>query len=237
MLRKSLLLSLFVTAATFLASAQDEAVPFEKELEKLTADEVLKLVRYSYTVTDQEFDARLRKDFQLIPFKLSLRPNYLRFRFEDPPQAVHLDTSEEKLVLREVVKGSNEPVPPERYGELIRNTDITYEDLALRFLYWPNPQILEQTKVKTRPAWKLRLMNPDERGPYGYVDVWIDKASGGLIKLEGYAHGPNPRMIKDFEVSHGRKIKDVWIADILRVRSFTEGKKEGTTWLEILDIK
>lgn len=235
--RHSVFLTLLVVAAAFTATAQQESEPFEKELSQLTADQVLKLVRYSYTVTDQEFEARLRKDFQLIPFKLSLRPNYLRFRFEDPPQAVHLDTSEAELVLREVVKGSNEPIPPERYADTIRGTDITYEDLAMRFLYWPNPQILEQTKIKTRSAWKLRLINPDNRGPYGLVDVWIDKASGGLIKLEGYAHGPNPRMVKDFEVSHGRKIGDVWIADILRVRSFQDGKKEGTTWLEIVDIK
>ena len=226
-----------VLTASFLFAAQEEAAPVEKDLDKLTADEVMKLVRYSYTVTDQEFDAELRKNYTIIPFKLSLRPNYLRFRFEDPPQAVHLDTSEEKLVLREVVKGSNEPVPAERYSEAIRGTDITYEDLAMRFLYWPNPQILEQTRIRTRPAWKLRLMNPDDRGPYGFVDVWIDKASGGLIRLEGYEHGKNPKMIKDFEVNSGRKIKDVWIADILLVHSFTDGKKAGTTWLKINDIK
>jgi len=231
------LIPLVLVLASGIARAQEENSPFGKELEDLTAEEILKLVRYSYTVTNQEFEARLRKNFQFIPFKLSLRPNYLRFRFSDPPQAVHLDTSDDELVLREVVKGSNEPVPIEKYGESIRGTDITYEDLAMRFLYWPDPMILEHTKIKTRPAWKLQLRNPDGRGPYGYVHIWIDKASGGLIKLQAFDHGESPAMVKDFEVSHGKKMEDIWIADILRVRSFQNGRKQGTTWLEILDIK
>ncbi|MEO0448118.1 MAG: outer membrane lipoprotein-sorting protein, partial [Verrucomicrobiota bacterium] len=101
----------------------------------------------------------------------------------------------------------------------------------------PNAEVLDHDRIKTRPCWKLRIINPDARGPYGYVYIWIDKASGGLIKLEAYDRQPKPQMIKDFEVSHGKKMGEVWIADTIRVRSFVDGKKFGTTWLEILDLK
>lgn len=195
----------------------------------------MRLVRFSYTLHDRDFDARLRKEFGFIPFKLSLKPNYIRFRFSDPPQAIHLDTSGEQLILREVVQGSNAPVPIARYSEFIRGTDLTYEDLAMRFLYWPNPKVIDHVKIKLRPAWKLQINNPDQRGPYASVMVWIDKASGGLIKMEGYDRAG--KMNKDFEVSHGKKMGDVWIADMIRVRSFVNGDKQGTTWLEILNLK
>jgi len=224
-------------AAPIALAQENKESPFGKSLDQLNAEEILRLVRYSYTLQDQEFDARLRKESGFIPFKLSLKPNYIRFRFDNPPQAVHLDTSAEQLILREVVEGSNAPVPVARYGEFIRGTDITYEDLSMRFIYWPSPQILGNELIKTRPSWKLRLKNPDARGPYSYVDVWIDKGSGGMIKLEGYSHDAQPRLLKEFEVSHGRKIGDIWIADVVRVRSFDKGEKQGTTYLEILNLK
>jgi hypothetical protein len=227
-------LLLGVLAGPGTASAQ---TAFGKPLDELTPEEILRLVRTSYTLHDRDFDARLRKDFDFVPFKLSLKPNYLRFRFENPPHAIHLDTDQEELALREVLPGKNEPVPPERYGEAVRGTDVTYEDLAMRFLYWPNPAVEAHETVKTRQAWRLRLVNPDEKGPYGHVLVWIDKLSGGMIKMEGYSRGETPKLIKDFEVSHGKKMEDVWIADVIRVRSFGDGGKEGTTWLEILDLK
>jgi hypothetical protein len=107
----------------------------------------------------------------------------------------------------------------------------------MRFLYWPNPQVVAQENIKTRDAWKLKLTNPDAKGPYGHVLVWIDKASGGMIKMEGYDRGETPKLLKDFEVSHGKKMEDVWIADVIRVRSFNGADKVGTTWLEILDLK
>ena len=231
LLTLSLLLPVLVPGAAFGQTA------FGKPLDQLTPDEILRLVRASYTLHDRDFDARLRKDFDFVPFKLSLKPNYLRFRFENPPQAIHLETDKPELALREVLPGKNEPVPAERYGEGVRGTDVTYEDLAMRFLYWPNPQVIAQESIKTRDAWKLKLTNPDDKGPYGYVIVWIDKASGGMIKMEGFSRGEKPQLIKDFEVSHGKKMEDVWIADVIRVRAFNEGGKVGTTWLEILDLK
>ncbi len=230
--RNLLFFAVFLAIAP-LTFAQKES-PFGKPLDQLSPDEILRLVRFSYTLHDQEFDARLRKDFNFIPFKLSLKPNYIRFRFDNPAQALHLDTSGEKLILREVVAGSNAPVAIARYSEFIRGTDLTYEDLAMRFLYWPNARILDKNeKIKTRPAWKLQLINPDNRGPYGFVVVWIDKASGGLIKLEGYDRSQKPQLLKDFEVHRGKKMQDVWIASVIRVRSHAGGNKQGTTWLEI----
>ncbi|MFT5466994.1 MAG: hypothetical protein ACI8UO_002097 [Verrucomicrobiales bacterium] len=235
-----LAVSAFFTLPAASVQAQEntkDQTPFGKSLDELTPDEILSLVRFSYTLHDREFDAQLRKDFKAVKFKLSLKPNYIRFRFDDPPQAIHLDTAAERLALREIMEGINGEIGENRYGDPIRGTDVAYEDLALRFLYWPNPRVVAHETYKTRDAWKLQIINPDNRGPYGYVFIWIDKASGGLLKMEGYSRGTKPEMLKEFQVTHGKKMDDVWIADVIRIRSFQNNKREGTTWLEILNLK
>jgi len=39
---------------------------------------------------------------------------------------------------------------------------VTYADLALKFLYWPNAQVVGRTTVRTRNCWKLRLQAPSK---------------------------------------------------------------------------
>lgn len=207
-----------------------------KSVEELNADEVLRLVRYSYTLYNRDFVGRLRQGLKTkIPFTLSLQPKYIRFKFDDPPQVIHLNTSNNQFFLKEVVAGSDAPVPPSRFGQQIRNTDVTYEDLSLRFLYWTEAKIIGTEKVKTRNCWVVRVRNPDGHGQYGTVDVWVDKGSGGLMRMVGY--NLQGQAIRRFEILHGKKIGDVWMVDEMRVETFDPKtrKRLSHTYLEILD--
>lgn len=208
----------------------------EKTLDQLNADEVLRLVRYSYTLYDRDFVGQLRQGRSTkIPFTLSLQPKYIRFKFDDPPQIIHLNTANDQFFLKEVVAGSDSAVPPERFGQPIRNTDVNYDDLSMRFLYWPEAKIVGEDKLKTRDCWVVRARNPDGSGLYATVDIWVDRGSGGLMRMVGYnAAG---RAIKRFEVLHGKKIDDVWMVDEMRVETFDpeSGKRLSHTYLEILD--
>ncbi|MCB1232948.1 MAG: outer membrane lipoprotein-sorting protein [Verrucomicrobiae bacterium] len=208
----------------------------QKSIDQLNADEVLRLVRYSYTLYDRDFVGQLRQGMtDKIPFTLSLQPNYIRFKFDNPPQVIHLNTSNDQFFLKEVVAGSDAPVPPERYGQKIRGTDVTYDDLSMRFLYWPEAKIVGEDKMKTRDCWVVRVRNPDGHGQYATVDIWVDKGSGGLMRMVGYnAQG---KAIKRFEVLHGKKLDDVWMVDEMRVETFDpqSGKRLSHTYLEILD--
>ena len=220
---------------------EGEVSPFAgKTLDTLNADDILKLVRYSYTMFDQEFEGRLRQGFKKTPFVLSLKPNHVRFKFSEPTQIIHLSVTGEKAFLKEVVAGSDAPIADNRYSEKIRNTDVTFEDLAMRFLYWRNPVIHQKNdEVKGRDCWWLRVTNPDGVGSYATVDVWVDKASGGLMKMIGYnAQGG---AIKRFTVVGGKKINDVWMVDEMRIETLqptkTGAKSLSNTYLEILDVK
>lgn len=219
-----------LSAASTARGQGDEA----KSIDQLNADEVLRLVRYSYTLYDHDFTGQLRQGLRTrIPFTLSLQPHYIRFKFDDPPQIIHLNTANDQFFLKEVVAGSDSEVPPERYGDTIRGTDVTYDDLSMRFLYWPEARIVGEDKVKTRDTWIVRARNPGRHGLYATVDIWVDKGSGGLMRMVGY--NMEGRAIRRFEVLNGKKMGDVWMVDEMRVETFdpSSGKRVSHTTMQI----
>ena len=200
--RAAIALFIFSTGAVFSQEKAESETPSGdpppfagKTIEQLTADEVLKLVRYSYTLYDRDFTGQLRLGVvKKVPFLLSLKPESIRFIFSEPDQVIYLDTRNKDFSLFEGIDGKDlQPVSEEKYGEQIRGTDVTYDDLSMRFLYWPNARIVKQEKFKGRDVWLVRARNPDgQRGIYSTVDCWIDKESGGLMKMLGYNRQGRP---------------------------------------------
>jgi len=208
---------------------------FAEEVPEPTAEDVQRLVKQSYIRQKMTLKGTLRNDETdaQAPFELSMLENTIRFRFDNPLQIINLDLNDKGFVLREVVKGKNAPVPKSRYGESIRGTDITYEDVSLRFLYWPNPVKLENETVKHRTCWKLRLNNPDATGAYGVAFVWVDSGSGSLMRMEGYDR--QGKLIKRYEVISGMKVGDGWMLKQMRIESFDgpSRKRTGRSYLEL----
>jgi len=214
-------------AGSSLLRAQDAAEP--------TAEDIQRLVKLSYIRQKMTLKGQLRNDETgtEAPFELSMLENTIRFRFDNPVQIINLDLNDKGFVLREVVKGKNAPVPKARYSETIRGTDITYEDVSLRFLYWPNPVKLDKETVKHRTCWKLRLDNPDTSGAYGVAFIWVDSGSGSIMRMEGYDR--QGKLIKRYEVISGMKVGDGWMLKQMRVESFKPEtrKRIGRSYLEL----
>jgi hypothetical protein len=227
--RRGLLLSLSVPLIPVFARGQ-AAAPGEP-----TAEQIQKLVKVSYIRQDMNLKGELRNDASgaEVPFTLSMLQNTIRFRFENPMQIIHLDLNDKGFVLREVVRGSNSPVPPRRYAEKVRGTDVTYEDLSLRFLYWPNPVKLEDEVIKHRNCWKVRLNNPGASGAYGSAIIWVDRGSGGILRMDGYNR--EGRLIKRYEVISGMKVGDGWMLKKMRIETLdpASAKVIGRTYLEL----
>ncbi len=201
-----------------------------KSIDEMSADEVLKLVRLSYTLYDRDFTGMLRMGLtKKVPFRLSLKPEAISFLFNEPAQLIHLDTRNQRFALFEGVGGAQtKPVPPAKYGEPVRGTDITYDDLSMRFLYWPNARIVRQEKLKGRDCIRVSIRNPDGAGLYSSVEVWIDKISGGMLKMIGRDRASRP--IRRFEVLSGKKFGDIWMVDEMRIETITGavGASDGT---------
>ncbi|MEM7602665.1 MAG: outer membrane lipoprotein-sorting protein [Verrucomicrobiota bacterium] len=206
-----------------------------KSLDQLTADEVMKLVRYSYTLYNRDFTGVIRTGFaSKTPFLMSLKPESIRFIFDAPSQVIYLDTKNNSFALFEGVGGeAMTPVSPSKYAAEVRGTDVTYEDLAMRFLYWPNAKIVKLTKIKGRECWQVRVRNPDGQGAYSSVEVWIDRGSGGMIKMNGY--NASGRAIRRFEVLSGKKFGDIWMVDEMRIETISpaSGQIKSSTRMQI----
>lgn len=218
--------------------AGDSPPNFNKSIEQLNADEVMRLVRYSYTLYDQDFTGVLRMGLmKKVPFLMSLKPESIRFIFDQPAHLIYLDTGNSGFSLFEGIEGEElKPVPSSKFAAQIRGTDVTYDDLSMRFLYWPHAKIVKLDRVKQRDCWVVRVRNPDGLGAYATADIWIDKGSGGMLKMIGYNNSGRP--VRRFEVLHGKKFGDIWMIDEMRIETIEpgSGRIKSSTRMQIKSV-
>ena len=214
------------------ASAQNGDEDYKEDL---NAEEIQALVRYSNAAQNSDLHGNLRNARgQNVRFRLTMQDRYVRFAFDNPRQIIQLDIKDSSYLLREAIGGKEGTVPFTRYAESIRGSDIWFEDLAMRYLYWPNPELEGEDRIKTRKCWKLRIYNPTNLGPYHAVEVWVDQKSGGIMKMQGYNY--EGKMIKRCTVNSGHKLKTgAWVLKEMRVESFKpgEGSPYARSYLEI----
>lgn len=232
---------LFLTAPRAFSQGGAEVPPVDessfagKPISQLNADEVLQLVRYSYTTYNRNFTGELRMGVtKKVEFQLGLKPDSISYLFNEPAQIIFLETKNRSFTLLEGIGGAPmKPVSPSKFDEKIRGTDVTYDDLSMRFLYWPNAKIVREEKLKGRNCILLSIPNPDGAGAYASVDVWIDKMSGGMVKMIGRDKSDRP--IRRFEVLSGKKFDDVWMVNHIRIE--TVSGPSGSTLVSSTNLK
>ncbi len=221
------------------AFGQSAAAPFAgKTIDDLNGDDVLRLVRYSYTKVNRSFKGQLRHDKKKIPFVLSLKPDSIVFRFSSPNQMIELTTAKDELILKESFGTDKEmkEVDSSWYRQRIRGTDVTFDDISMRFLYWPKAKIIKEERFLRRDAWVIQVMNPSGLGDYGTARVWVDKGSGSMLKMEGYEPREGKK-IKQFKVQSVKKMDDIWMIDQMLIETLDPdtGKRVSRTYLDVLD--
>ena len=243
---RSLFLGATLTLSTFaffdvsLFAAPPETIRKAEEAEP-TGDEILAMVRMSRALQQfKSLTGKLRnddKDGREYPLELTMTDNVIRFLFTNPNEVINLDVKDTGTKLRRVVNGANTEIPSALYGESIRGTAINYEDVSMRFLYWPNAKIIGEDTVTYMKCWIVRVVNPDGRGPYSTVDVWIHKESGAVAQM--YAYDDKGRKMKVFTVRKGQKFQGAYILKQMRIESYNveTNKINGRTYLEINDPK
>ena len=197
------------------------------------AQEILESVRMLETRQQLDLDGQLRQDDTVIPFHLTQNGPLIRYSFSDPDEVVELRLSENGSRLDAVTDAGNENFPAEKLNEKVRGTGVTYEDLALKFLYWPGGRVLGDETVHARSCWKLQLAAPSRDSQYANVFLWVDKKSGALMRMEGY--DSNGKLAKRFEVISTQKIDNRWFLKQMRVEEMQPGtnKVQSRTYLEI----
>jgi hypothetical protein len=112
--------------------------------------------------------------------------------------------------LFEIVDGKTKAFAPDRLVSPIAGTDLTYEDLALRFFYWPDPQLEGEENVGGQACYKIRIDKPrNAPGRYEVVYVWVHKKFGAFMRIRG--HDKNGGLVKEFQVEDVMQVaKDLW---------------------------
>jgi hypothetical protein len=198
-----------------------------------SAQEILASARMLETSQQIDLHGQLRDNETVIPFRLIQTGPVIRYSFSNPAEQLQLRLGENSSRLDVVTDTGTEKLAASKLDQKIRGTGVTYEDLALKFLYWPNARVLGQENIRTRNCWKLQLRAPSRESQYSNVLLWIDKTSGALMRLEGYDW--NGQLTKRFEVVSAQKIDNRWFLKQMRIEELQPGtnKVQSRTYLEI----
>jgi len=212
-------------AAVLIAPAGAEPAP--------SAGEILESVRMRQAQQQIDLRGQLRENELVVPFQLVQSGPKVRYIFSNPNETLQLQLGEKDSRLDEISEGNVEKMSPAQFDRKVRGTSVTYEDLALKFLYWPGASVVGEENIRTRNCWKLQLRAPSRDSQYGIVWLWVDKGSGALMRMEGY--DLKGQLMKRFEVISAQKIENRWFLKQMRVEEFQPGSKkvQSRTYLEI----
>jgi hypothetical protein len=198
-----------------------------------SAKDILASVRMIEARQQIDLQGQLRENDIVVPFRLTQNGPLIRYSFTDPDEALQLRLGERSSRLDLVTGAGIEKFAASKLKQQIRGTSVTYEDLAFKFLYWPAARVLGEENVRTRNCWKLQLRAPSQESEYSNVLLWVDKAGGALMRMEGYDW--NAQLAKRFEVVSAQKIENRWFLKQMRIEEFQPGTShvQSRTYLEI----
>jgi hypothetical protein len=198
------------------------------------ANVILDQIRSAQAQINRSLSGRLRpENGDPIPFQLQLKGSEFDYRFTNPPETIKLQLTASGSVLTVETPNGERVLSGSKLSESVRGTDITYEDLSLRFIYWKNAKYEGEQRVRTITC-SIVLVQPSSRGSeYGSVRLWIAKDRGALIKAEGYNWQGKP--IKRFEVISGQEIEGKTIFKQIRIERLDpqSNKIISRTYLEL----
>src|SRR6266513_1267752 len=222
----------FIRNSTFAISVALAALSVFAE-PRPSAKDILDSVRMLESRQQIDLQGQLRQEDVVIPFRLMQNGPLIRYSVSNAYGTLQLRLGENSSGLDLVTDAGTEKVGLSKLQEQIRGTMVTYGDLAFKFLYWAAARVLGEESVRTRKCWKLQLRAPSRESQYSNVLLWVDKASGALMRMEGYDW--NAQLTKRFEVVSAQKIEGRWFLKQMRVEELQPGTNhvEARTYLEI----
>ncbi len=184
----------------------------------------------------------IRKGRLKVPFSLSARGETIVFQYKQENEWKRFDVriGEKRADLLMVKGGKAEVMAPKQYTQLIAGTDVTYEDLSLRFLYWKNGSILSDTansRIKGRDCFIVQASNPTPGvGQFATVRMWIDKENGTVWQIDGY--GADGKLKKRFSITSIQRLSDgTWFFKQMKMEIRNPQNDRRTIALDYLEME
>ncbi len=202
-----------------------------------SAQAILEGARVAATLTEVEdgISGELSRDGRrLTDIQLFLKGKNIQFMFqENGPHRFHMRLEDSSYDLFEVFEGGRTiRFPDSKITSPIAGSDLTYEDLSLRFFYWPNPTLEGIEEVNGQPCYKLRVNKPGGvPGRYDTVYIWVHTKFGAFMQVKGYNSG---KLLKSFQVLKVMKISEgVWTLEQMRVTSYRPDEEPASSTLVV----
>jgi hypothetical protein len=197
------------------------------------AKEILRGVRLSQAAQEETMQGHLRTGGTKIPVKIVIAGSTIRYDFPQPPSLL-LNFGESGSRLQEVGKGGSGTVKGAAYATAVQGTDISYEDLSMNFLYWPDAKVLGEDTRLTRKCWLVEAHPGGEPSQYGTVRLWVEKQSGALLGAEAYNRAG--KLARRFTVRSVQQVQGAYFLKQMRIESMGSGKDGAPTYLEITKV-
>lgn len=189
------------------------AISAAKAEEDFSADDILYVMR-QMTISQDKTDVtgNIRKGAAKVPFALSSRGQTIVFQYKQNNEWNRFDVriNEKNVDILRVVKGKAYKISAKGYNTPIAGTDVCYEDLSLRFLYWTGAKLIDDpanSRVKGRDCHIVEVANPNPAvGQFAWVRMWVDKENGTAWQIDGY--GTNGKLKKRFTITSVQRLDD-----------------------------
>jgi hypothetical protein len=195
---------------------------------------ILDQIRFAQAQISKPLTGRLRpEDGVSIPFELRLKGSEIDYQFSNPPETLNLQLTDSGSILTDDDAAGRQTLSGSKLQGAVRGTDITYEDLSLRFIYWKNAKLNGEQRVRAITCSIVDVQPPSRNTAYSTVRLWIAKDRGALIKAEGFDW--QGKLVKRFEIISGQRVEEKTIFKQIRVERINAdtGKVVSRTYLEL----
>lgn len=183
---------------------------------------ILRGVREAQASIKQTLQGKLRRGSVSVVYRMVMEGLQVRFEFPNAvppaPSLVTLRLGETSSTLEVGGGGVVGAAKKVDFSDEIGGTGVCYEDLALRFLYWPDATLEGEESLMLSKCWKIRIRRPDGvRSPYAEVVVWVSQTYGAFLKSEAY--GADGAVLKRLTVRTIQSLDRVTTLKQLRIES------------------
>lgn len=104
-------------------------------------------------------------------------------------------------------------------SELIQNTDMSWMDLTLGFLWWEGGKVTGEASVRGRSCYVVDVAAPQGSDqPYSRVVLWVDRKLRMLLQAEGY--DKDNRVVRRLWVKSFKKINGRWMIKDMEIQTY-----------------